>query len=71
MSRPTATPIPHPRFRLPVLGDLFTIDFASPVLGTTDKLRKSGDGTLQQRIFALSAIALSDAALIEEVSDET
>ncbi|WP_252980112.1 cytochrome P450 [Mycobacterium riyadhense] len=71
MSRPTATPIPHPRFRLPVLGDLFTIDFASPVLGTTDKLRKSGDGTLQQRIFALSAIALSGAALIEEVSDET
>lgn len=71
MTLPTATPIPHPRFRLPVLGDLFTIDFASPVLGTTDKLCKSGDGILEQRIFALSAIALSDAALIDEVNDET
>nr|WP_262490938.1 cytochrome P450 [Mycobacterium simiae] len=68
---PTAKPIPHPRFRLPFLGDLFTIDFASPVLGTTEKLRKSSDGILQQRIFALSAIALSDTALIDEVNDET
>ncbi|ORB86053.1 cytochrome P450 [Mycobacterium kansasii] len=67
----TATPIPHPRFRLPVLGDVFTIDFASPVLGTTDKLRKSDGGILQQRIFGLSAIALADTALIEEVNNET
>ena len=71
MTLPTATPIPRPRFRLPVLGDLFTIDFASPVLGTTDKLRKSGGGILEQRIFALSAIALADTALIDEVNDET
>jgi cytochrome P450 len=69
MTLPTV--IPHPRFRLPVLGDLFTVDFASPVLGTTDKLRKSGDGILEQRIFALSAIALADTALIDEVNDET
>jgi cytochrome P450 len=68
---PTATPIPHPRFRLPVLGDLLTIDFAKPVLGTTDKLRKSDGGILEQRIFALSAVALADTALIDEVNDET
>lgn len=66
-----ATPIPHPRFRLPLLGDLFTLDFASPVMGTTDKLRKSSDGIIEQRIFALSAVAISDAALIDEVNDET
>ena len=70
MTLPTATPIPRPRFRLPVFGDLVTIDFASPVLGTTDKLRKSGGGILEQRIFALSAIALADTALIDEVNDE-
>lgn len=71
MTLPAATPIPHPRFRLPVLGDLFTLDFASPVMGTTEKLRKSGSGILEQRIFALSAVALCDAALIDEVNDET
>ena len=71
MTLPTTTPVPHPRFRLPILGDLFTINFASPVLGTTDKLNKSDDGILEQRIFALSAIALADAALIDEVNDET
>ena len=71
MTLPAATPIPHPRFRLPLLGDLLTLDFASPVMGTTEKLRKSGSGILEQRIFALSAIALADTALIDEVNDET
>jgi cytochrome P450 len=71
MTLPTTTPIPHPRFRLPFLGDLLTLDFANPVLGTTDKLRKLDGGILEQRIFALSAVALADAALIDEVNDET
>lgn len=71
MTPGTTTPIPHPRFRLPVLGDVLTIDFASPVLGTTDKLGKSEDGILEQRLFRITAIALADAALIEEVNDET
>ena len=71
MTLPTATPIPHPRFRLPLLGDLFTLDFASPVMGTTDKLRKSSGGIIEQRIFALSAVAIAEAALIDEVNDET
>ena len=71
MTPSAATPIPHPRFRLPLLGDLLSIDFTSPVLGTTEKLRKSSSGILEQRIFALSAIALADAALIDEVNDET
>ncbi|MEE3067431.1 MAG: cytochrome P450 [Actinomycetota bacterium] len=70
MTPPTTTPVPHPRFRLPLLGDLLTLNFASPVLGTTDKLNKSDDGILEQRIFGLSAIALSDATLIDEVNDE-
>ena len=71
MTPPAATPIPHPRFRLPLLGDLLTLDFARPVMGTTEKLRKSDSGILEQRIFALSAIALADTALIDEVNDET
>lgn len=71
MTPSAATPIPHPRFRLPLLGDLLTIDFASPVLGTTEKLRASSGGILEQRIFALSAIAVADPALIDEVNDES
>lgn len=71
MTPSAATPIPHPRFRLPVLGDLLTIDFTSPVLGTTEKLGKSSGGIIEQRIFALSAIALADAGLIDEVNNET
>nr|WP_063892974.1 cytochrome P450 [Mycobacterium gordonae] len=71
MTSSSATLIPHSRFRLPLLGDLFTIDFASPVLGTADKLRKSSAGIFEQRIFALSAIAVADAGLIDEVNDET
>lgn len=71
MTLSAAAPIPHPRYRLPVLGDLLTIDFTSPVLGTTKKLRQSRDGILEQRIFGLSAVAVADAALIDEVNDET
>lgn len=71
MTPSAGTLIPHSRFRLPLLGDLFTIDFTSPVLGTTEKLLKSSNGIFEQRIFALSAIAVADAALIDEVNDET
>lgn len=71
MSPATATPIPHPPFRLPIFGDLLTLDYASPVLGTTEKLNKSEGGIFEQRIFAISAVTLADAALIEEVNDET
>ncbi|OOK65227.1 cytochrome P450 family protein [Mycobacterium kansasii] len=41
------------------------------MLGTTEKLRTSSGGILEQRIFALSAIAVADPALINEVNDET
>lgn len=40
------------------------------LLGTTEKLLKSGGGIFEQRIFSLSAIAVADAALIDEVNDE-
>jgi unspecific monooxygenase len=40
-------------------------------MGTTDKLRKSSGGIIEQRIFALSAVAIAEAALIDEVNDET
>jgi unspecific monooxygenase len=71
MTPPAPSPFPHSRFRLPLLGDLFTIDFTSPVLGTSEKLLKSSGGIFEQRIFSLSAIAVADTALIDEVNDET
>ena len=71
MTSSVSTPIPHSRLRLPVLGDLLTIDFTSPVLGTTEKLSRAEDGIFEQRIFNLSAVALANAELIEEVNDES
>ena len=67
----TATLIPHSQYRLPVLGDLLTIDFANPTQGLTTQLRKHGKGIIEQRLFKLKFIVISDTALIEDANDET
>ncbi|WP_082129351.1 cytochrome P450 [Mycobacterium haemophilum] len=71
MTLATATPIPHPCFRLPIVGDLLTTDFAKPAQGLAAEFGKLGSGIVEQRIFGLSIIALADPALIDEVNDET
>lgn len=64
------TTIPHPRFRLPVLGDVLTIDFARPVQGLTAELHRAGNEIVQERLFNVTITALGDAAMIEEVNNE-
>lgn len=70
MIQAEATPIPHPRFRLPILGDLLTIDFAKPTQGLAVETRKLGSGIFEQRIFKVPVIVLADTALIADVNNE-
>ena len=36
----TTSSIPHPRLRLPIIGDLLTVDFARPAQGLSTQIRK-------------------------------
>ena len=68
---PTATtPLPHPRWRLPILGDLLTIDLAKPSQGLARDIT-AHNGIVEQRIFDFPVIVLSDTGLINDVNDET
>lgn len=62
--------LPHPRFRLPFLGDLATVDFAKPTQGLVKEARILG-GIFEQRLFGWPVRILSSAALIEDVNNES
>lgn len=66
---PPHTPLPHPRWRLPILGDLLTIDMAKPSQGLARDIVEHG-GIVEQRIFDFPVIVLSRTDLINEVNDE-
>lgn len=65
---PPAT-LPHPRWRLPLLGDLLTIDMAKPSQGLTREIVRHG-GIVEQRIFDFPVVCISRVDLINEVNDE-
>ncbi|MEN3225114.1 MULTISPECIES: cytochrome P450 [Mycobacteriaceae] len=68
MSQDTAA-IPHSRWRMPIIGDLLTVDVNKPC----QKLAKditAYDGILEQRIFDLPAIVVSRTDLVNEINDE-
>ena len=69
MTRTPSAPLPHPRWRLPVLGDLLTIDMAKPSQGLARDIT-AHNGIVEQRIFNFPVIVLSDTGLINEVNDE-
>lgn len=75
MNSPSRTPIrsplslPHPRFRMPFLGDIFTLDFTKPTQRLVGHTRDLG-GIYEQRVFGWPAIIVSDTALINELNDE-
>lgn len=75
MTRAARTPIqsplslPHPRFRVPFLGDALTLDFARPTQRLVGHARDLG-GIYEQRVFGWPAIIVSDTALIDELNDE-
>lgn len=63
-------PLPHPRWRLPIVGDLLTIDLAKPCQALA-KDNVARGGIVEQRIFDVPVIVLSDPALIDDVNDES
>jgi cytochrome P450 len=66
----TPAPIAHSRWRMPLIGDLLTVDFAAPAQGLATQIRKLDTGIMEQRIFDVPVIALADTGLINEVNNE-
>lgn len=67
----TDTAIPHSRLRLPVIGDLLTVDFGNPAQGLAAQMRKHGWDIMEQRIFDVPVIVVAGAELIDDVNDDT
>ena len=67
----TNTAIPHSRLRLPIIGDLLTVDFAKPAQGLSTQIRKLDSPIMEQRIFDVPVIVVSGPALINDVNDDT
>lgn len=65
---PSAT-LPHPRWRMPIIGDLLTIDLAKPCQGLTKDISTHG-GLVEQRIFDFPVIVISHADLVDDVNNE-
>lgn len=67
---PPPAALPHPRWRLPILGDLLTIDMAKPAQGLARDIANHG-GIIEQRIFDFPVVCISRADIVAEVNDET
>ncbi|WP_082972509.1 cytochrome P450 [Mycobacterium sp. 1245852.3] len=66
---PHSAPIPHPPFRMPFIGDIFTVDFVKPAQALARQACELG-GIFEQRVFGHPAIIISDTSLIDELNDE-
>jgi unspecific monooxygenase len=60
---------PHTRWRLPVVGDLLTLDPNKVCQGLARELFKHG-GIIEQRVFNVSGIVVSRTDLVNEINDE-
>lgn len=63
--------IPHPRLRLPIVGDLLTVDFARPAQGLAAQVRKLNCDIMEQRIFGIPVIVVAGTSLINDVNDDS
>ncbi|MGK8555676.1 cytochrome P450 [Nocardia gipuzkoensis] len=63
------TPLPHPRWRLPVLGDLLTINPFKPTQTSMRDAQELGP-IFERRIVNWPMIVVSGADLIAEINDE-
>ncbi|MGI9206879.1 MAG: cytochrome P450, partial [Rhodococcus sp. (in: high G+C Gram-positive bacteria)] len=61
--------VPRPRWRLPILGDLLSIDVAKPVQREMRMAQELG-GIFERKIFRHRLIVVSGADLVREVNDE-
>uniref|UniRef100_UPI003183CAA7 cytochrome P450 n=1 Tax=Nocardia donostiensis TaxID=1538463 RepID=UPI003183CAA7 len=68
-STPANPALPHPRWRLPILGDLLTINPAKPTQTSMRDARTLGS-IFERRIVDWPMIVLSGADLIAEINDE-
>lgn len=62
--------IPHPPRRVPVVGDVFGIDPATPVQDSLRMARELGP-IFRRKIFGLEIVVVSGADLVAELADET
>ncbi|MFG1769034.1 cytochrome P450 [Nocardia salmonicida] len=62
--------LPHPRFRLPLLGDVLTTDFAKPCQRLAKQARELGP-VFEQKLFGYPAIIVTGVEAVEEVNDES
>jgi cytochrome P450 len=62
--------LPHPRFRLPLIGDVLRADLRKPLTAVTEESRRH-DGIFEVRIFSQRIVVLTGAELIAEVNDES
>lgn len=67
---PTPVTFPHPQWRLPIAGDLFTTNLVTPCQGLAKDLVAHG-GIVEQRLFNRSFLVTSRADLINDINDET
>ncbi|MBF6329014.1 cytochrome P450 [Nocardia transvalensis] len=63
-------PLPHPPFRVPVLGDIFTTDFTKPCQRLAEQAKELGP-VFEQRLFGYPSIIVSGTQAVDEVNDET
>ncbi|WP_084513102.1 cytochrome P450 [Nocardia mikamii] len=61
--------LPHPPWRLPLLGDVLTTDFAKPCQRLAEQGRELGP-VFEQKLFGYPAIIVTGAEAIDEVNDE-
>lgn len=69
ITNPNRSPLPHPRGRLPLLGDVLTLDLARPTQQAARDAQRLG-GIFERRIFSSPVVIVSSADLIEQVNDE-
>lgn len=64
-----AAPLPHPKGRLPILGDLLSVDFNKPVQGLAREARRH-QGIFEQRIVDYPVTVVDGPDLIKEINNE-
>lgn len=62
-------PLPHPKWRLPILGDLLSVDFAKPVQGLAKEARRH-DGIFEQRIGGFPVKVVDGPDLIKGINSD-
>jgi cytochrome P450 len=67
---PELNRIPHPPHRVPVVGDVFGIDPATPVQDSLRMARELGP-IFRRKIFGLEIVVVSGAELAAELADES